>query len=119
MGIRVYCPNGHKLNVKETQAGRRGICPQCGAKFTIPATGEETGPDDADQNVSVPPELPRVSPQPKRPEKRSPAGPAGLPVITQSTQPPARRRRQSTQLVVWLTMAVIVLGAVFAWVVSR
>ena len=26
MGIRFYCPNGHKLNVKEFQAGRRGIC---------------------------------------------------------------------------------------------
>src|SRR3972149_2628167 len=36
MGIRFYCPNGHKLNVKEFQAGRRGICPYCGAKFPIP-----------------------------------------------------------------------------------
>ncbi|MGA2033955.1 MAG: DUF4339 domain-containing protein [Thermoguttaceae bacterium] len=36
MGIRFYCPNGHKLNVKEFQAGRRGICPYCGAKFQIP-----------------------------------------------------------------------------------
>ena len=24
MGIRFFCPNGHKLNVKEFQAGRRG-----------------------------------------------------------------------------------------------
>ncbi len=36
MGIRFYCPNGHKLNVKEFQAGRRGICPYCGAKVRIP-----------------------------------------------------------------------------------
>lgn len=36
MGIRFLCPNGHKLNVKAFQAGRRGICPYCGAKFTIP-----------------------------------------------------------------------------------
>jgi len=36
MGIRFYCPNGHKLNVKEFQAGRRGICPYCGAKIEIP-----------------------------------------------------------------------------------
>lgn len=36
MGIRFYCPNGHKLNVKEFQAGRRGICPFCGAKIDIP-----------------------------------------------------------------------------------
>lgn len=36
MGIRFYCPNGHKLNVKEFQAGRKGICPYCGAKVRIP-----------------------------------------------------------------------------------
>ena len=36
MGIRFYCPNGHKLNVKEFQAGRKGICPHCGAKIQIP-----------------------------------------------------------------------------------
>ncbi len=37
MGIRFLCPNGHKLNVKAFLAGRRGICPFCGAKFQIPA----------------------------------------------------------------------------------
>jgi hypothetical protein len=36
MGIRFFCPNGHKLNVKEFQAGRRGICPFCGARLQIP-----------------------------------------------------------------------------------
>jgi len=36
MGIRFYCPNGHKLNVKEFQAGRKGICPYCAAKFVVP-----------------------------------------------------------------------------------
>ncbi len=36
MGIRFLCPNGHKLNVKAFLAGRRGICPYCGAKFQIP-----------------------------------------------------------------------------------
>jgi len=36
MGIRFYCPNGHKLNVKEFQAGRKGICPYCGARIQIP-----------------------------------------------------------------------------------
>jgi DNA-directed RNA polymerase subunit RPC12/RpoP len=37
MGIRFFCPNGHKLNVKEFQAGMRGVCPHCGSKFLIPA----------------------------------------------------------------------------------
>ncbi len=36
MGIRFYCPNGHKLHVKAFQAGMRGICPYCGAKVQIP-----------------------------------------------------------------------------------
>jgi len=36
MGIRFYCPNGHKLNVKDFQAGRKGICPFCGTKMQIP-----------------------------------------------------------------------------------
>jgi len=36
MGIRCYCPNGHKLNIKEFLAGRTGICPHCGVKFPIP-----------------------------------------------------------------------------------
>lgn len=36
MGIRFYCPNGHKLNVKEFLAGQRGICPRCGESVDIP-----------------------------------------------------------------------------------
>lgn len=47
MGIRFYCPNGHKLNVKEFQAGRRGICPYCGAKIQIPT--QSTRPSGRDE----------------------------------------------------------------------
>lgn len=36
MGIRFLCPQGHKLHVKAYLAGRRGICPHCGAKMVIP-----------------------------------------------------------------------------------
>lgn len=36
MGIRVVCPNGHRLNLKSHLAGRHGLCPQCGARFRIP-----------------------------------------------------------------------------------
>jgi hypothetical protein len=36
MGIRVTCPAGHKLHVKTFLAGKRGVCPRCGAKFLIP-----------------------------------------------------------------------------------
>jgi hypothetical protein len=36
MGIRFTCPQGHQLNVKSELAGKRGVCPQCGAKVQIP-----------------------------------------------------------------------------------
>ena len=36
MGIRFFCPNGHKLNVKEFQRGLAGICPHCGARLHVP-----------------------------------------------------------------------------------
>ena len=37
MGIRVSCPNcGKQLNVKSFLAGKRGVCPDCQARFDIP-----------------------------------------------------------------------------------
>ena len=43
MGIRFYCPNGHKLNVKSYLAGKRGFCPDCGAKLLIPDVSSDGG----------------------------------------------------------------------------
>jgi hypothetical protein len=48
MGIRFSCPDGHPLHVKEYLAGKRGICPNCGAKFVIPAA------DDSTESAPVP-----------------------------------------------------------------
>ena len=45
MGIRFTCPSGHKLHVKAFLAGKRGVCPHCGAKFVIPTVqGAEQSP---------------------------------------------------------------------------
>ncbi len=60
MGIRFLCPNGHKLNVKAFQAGRRGICPYCGAKFTIPTesvlpSGKPSADDSSAANTPATP----------------------------------------------------------------
>lgn len=52
MGIRFSCPNGHKLNVKTFLAGKRGVCPQCGAKFVIPAPAEAV-PSEIPQTIGV------------------------------------------------------------------
>ncbi len=53
MGIRLRCPNGHKLNVKSFLAGKRGVCPHCGAKFDIPSDQKAT--HDSGDELSLPP----------------------------------------------------------------
>ena len=40
MGIRFFCPNGHRLKVKSFLAGKRGYCPHCGVKLLIPESTE-------------------------------------------------------------------------------
>jgi hypothetical protein len=40
MGIRFFCPNGHRLHVKTFLAGKRGICPDCGMGVDIPLTSD-------------------------------------------------------------------------------
>lgn len=49
MGIRFLCPNGHKLNVKSFLAGKRAICPDCGARVLVPLPDEQL-PADAIQS---------------------------------------------------------------------
>ena len=39
MGIKIKCPNGHELNVKEKYAGKTGLCPQCQAEVQVPTPG--------------------------------------------------------------------------------
>jgi hypothetical protein len=40
MGIRLVCPQGHKLHVKAFLAGKRAICPHCGEKVLVPLANE-------------------------------------------------------------------------------
>jgi len=46
VGIRFYCPSGHKLNVKSFQAGKTGICPHCGAKLIVPTRSTRPSSDE-------------------------------------------------------------------------
>lgn len=64
MGIRFRCPNGHRLHVKTFLAGRRGICPHCGTKCTIPVQSE------VDQKRVKP--LPAVQPTASSPRSLQP-----------------------------------------------
>ena len=36
MAIKVTCPNGHVLEVKEKYAGQSGLCPHCRARVQVP-----------------------------------------------------------------------------------
>ena len=56
MGIRFFCPNGHKLHVKEFQAGHRGVCPYCGVDVDIPLTStrESSKGKDSSKGKSTP-----------------------------------------------------------------
>jgi hypothetical protein len=61
MGVKFACPNGHRLHVKAELVGKRGICPECGAKFVVP--GESATPSGAAAPTSAPSEpVPSASP---------------------------------------------------------
>ena len=36
MAIKVICPNGHTLRVKDKLAGKTGLCPTCKARVSVP-----------------------------------------------------------------------------------
>jgi hypothetical protein len=45
MGIVAYCPNHHRVKVKDDLAGRKGICPTCGTRFRIPLESQAEPPE--------------------------------------------------------------------------
>ena len=47
MGIRFFCPNGHKLNVKTELGGMFGFCPKCQARMFIPAVSTRKSGDQS------------------------------------------------------------------------
>jgi hypothetical protein len=84
MGIRFNCPNGHKLNVKEFLAGKRGVCPQCGAKFIIPTPAEGADmevPQPVGVGLSQSVEIP-VSPVPSQQVASTSASPSIIISVT-------------------------------------
>lgn len=40
MPIRIRCPNGHLLEVKQKYAGRVGLCPRCHVRVRVPTLDE-------------------------------------------------------------------------------
>jgi hypothetical protein len=47
MSIRVVCPNGHELNVKDSFAGKSGLCPMCKARVSVPLVSRAELSEDA------------------------------------------------------------------------
>jgi hypothetical protein len=76
MGIRFLCPTcGHRLNVKSFLAGKRGVCPQCGAGLDIPLDSQVTkgGSTPTTENladVAVLPSSPAPAGSPRAEPKR-------------------------------------------------
>lgn len=62
MTITVYCQKGHQIRVRDTYAGKNGLCPQCGAVVNIPRAARLSDEDIVD--LIGPPEDGPGSPEP-------------------------------------------------------
>jgi hypothetical protein len=98
MGIRFFCPNGHKLNVKDHLAGKRGVCPKCGAKFAIPMpadlqAGDVAQPVGVGQSQSI--EI-AVSPATNQPGTNPVAAPSAIIPVTEPDLAPPTDAPSST-----------------------
>src|SRR3954464_8971302 len=82
MGIKFHCPNGHKLNVKSFLAGKKGICPKCGAKMRIPTASEPALVDSKLANSDVEEDEDSSS---QHPAKSNGSGAVGAPAISAAT----------------------------------
>jgi len=54
MSIRVVCPNGHALNVKDDLAGKTGLCPICKTRVRVPKVQQDGLSEDAILNILGP-----------------------------------------------------------------
>jgi hypothetical protein len=55
MSIRVVCPNGHALVVKDSLAGKSGLCPKCKAQVEVPEPPHGELSEDAIMGILGPP----------------------------------------------------------------
>ncbi|MCH7990492.1 MAG: hypothetical protein IID46_15230, partial [Planctomycetes bacterium] len=50
-GILIYCPNGHRIEVKEKFRGRTGQCPKCKTPFIVPVAEKSEEPESETQDA--------------------------------------------------------------------
>lgn len=101
MGIRFCCPNGHRLHVKSFQAGKRGVCPQCGIKIEIPWESDPEGDEGAKSSPTEDPAPPRSSPSdvPGEPHPAAPAVVAPHRATTPAAEPAEAHRSETAPVV--------------------
>lgn len=56
MSIPVKCPNGHSLKIKESYAGKTGLCPICKARIKVPIPQPRETSDDVLMDILKPSE---------------------------------------------------------------
>ncbi len=54
MSIRVVCPNGHVLDIKNKYAGKTGFCPVCKARVEVPVPQTDVFSEDSIMDVLQP-----------------------------------------------------------------
>ncbi len=54
MSIRVVCPNGHELKVKDEFAGKAGLCPVCKTRVRVPESRSDEMSEDAIMSILGP-----------------------------------------------------------------
>jgi hypothetical protein len=86
MGIRFFCPQGHKLNVKSFLAGKTGFCPYCNSRVEIPLTSTRTSSKASGQEkAAVPLAQPVTEPAEEVPIAQQVESHQVAPVVHQST----------------------------------
>ena len=79
MPIQVVCPNGHKLKVKDSNAGKTGRCPICKAMVHVPQPATDGLSEDAIMSILGPSDArdfrqpeggPSIKPPPASPPKK-------------------------------------------------
>ena len=86
MSIRVVCPNGQALDVKDDLAGKTGLCPKCKARVQVPELRRDELSEDSIMNIlgprvsrAVQPAPVASSPKTGRSPQVAPAASAGPP----------------------------------------
>ncbi len=88
MGIVAYCPNDHRVKVKDNLAGKKGICPTCGARFRIPFESQPDRKHVAIDDTGPAEDLLEMPAQTAVPAPAAPPLPAAAPVLAPVSMPP-------------------------------